>query len=307
MAPPPTGQQWSLRHGTDELTVVEVGGGLRSWTRGGLDVLAGYGADERLTMGRGQLLMPWPNRVADGRYRFGKRDHQLALTEPARHNAIHGLVRWAAWSLLEQAPDSVTVGLVLRPQPGWAWTLECTTRYAVGADGLTVTSSATNLSDDPAPFGYGVHPYLAIGDAPWSDVQLTIPAATWVETDDRLLPVARRAVAGTDRDLRTPRPVGTDLDTAFTDLTVDGDGRWRVGLAAPGRPRTALWAEAARFPWLQVFTGSETDDPDGPRGVAVEPMTCPAGALVTGDSLLVLGPGEGWTGTWGIDVAAPGR
>ena len=48
--------------------------------------------------GRGQLLMPWPNRIRDGAYAFGGRDLQLPLTEPKRHNASHGLVRWAAWS-----------------------------------------------------------------------------------------------------------------------------------------------------------------------------------------------------------------
>ena len=49
------------------------------------------------------MLAPWPNRIRDGRYTFGGADHQLALTEPARHNAIHGLVNWVPWQLVEQS------------------------------------------------------------------------------------------------------------------------------------------------------------------------------------------------------------
>lgn len=69
--------------------MVEVGGGLRSYHARDLDVLAGYPPDTRCTAGRGQLLMPWPNRIRDGRYTFSGSSHQLALTEPEGANAMH--------------------------------------------------------------------------------------------------------------------------------------------------------------------------------------------------------------------------
>ena len=56
--------------------------------------------------------MPWPNRIRDGRYAFGDRDLQLGLTEPTRHNASHGLVRWAAWT-----PEEHTAALGLPDLP----------------------------------------------------------------------------------------------------------------------------------------------------------------------------------------------
>ena len=73
-----------------------MGGGLRSYSAGGRDVLDGYGVDEQSPSGRGQVLVPWPNRLQDGSYEFDGRSHQLPLTEPEHSNAIHGLVRWAA-------------------------------------------------------------------------------------------------------------------------------------------------------------------------------------------------------------------
>ena len=54
----------------------------------------------------GAPLIPWPNRLADGRYSFDGADHQLALTEPERHNAIHGLMRWRPWWQSSTAPTA---------------------------------------------------------------------------------------------------------------------------------------------------------------------------------------------------------
>lgn len=301
MAPSPTGAQWTLRHGEDEVTVVEVGGGLRSWTRGGRHVLASYARGEECTSGRGQVLIPWPNRVRDGRYRFGGRDRQLALTEPEYHNATHGLVRWALWELRQHEADHLTVGYRLHPQPGWAWHLDCTTTYAVGPAGLVVTASVTNVGDEPAPFGYGAHPYLFIGDAAVGDVEVSIPAATRVEVDDRSLPAGRRSVSGTAYDFRRARALGqTRLDTAYTDIEPDPDGCWRVTVAPPGLPACSVWGEAAAFPWLQVFSQKAEAGQPGAHGIAVEPMTCPADSFNSGEDLLVLDAGQRWSGTWGI-------
>ena len=59
---------------------------------GGRELLDGYGADEMCRSGRGQMLIPWPNRLQDGAYEFDGRRHQLPLNEPEQQNAIHGLV-----------------------------------------------------------------------------------------------------------------------------------------------------------------------------------------------------------------------
>src|SRR3954447_20455977 len=88
---PPTGEQVRIRHGGHEAVTVAVAAGLRTCSLGGSPVLDGFAEDERPGGGRGQTLIPWPNRVADGRYRFDAVDQQLPLTEPAKGNAIHGL------------------------------------------------------------------------------------------------------------------------------------------------------------------------------------------------------------------------
>ncbi|HEY9497166.1 MAG TPA: aldose 1-epimerase family protein [Intrasporangium sp.] len=295
----PTGQQWTIGHGPFEATVVEVGGGLRSLTRQGSPLVAGYGADESPRSGRGQQLMPWPNRIRDGRYTWEGTELQLPITEVARGHASHGLVRWAVWELIEHESESVTVGYRLYPQPGWEHPLDLRTTYVLDDSGLVVTTAARNVGRTAAPFGYGAHPYLATGSTSLPEVQVQVPASTWLEVDDRLVPTRRVGVEGSGLDLRSRRPLGdTRLDTAFTDLVRDDDGMWRCEVVTESAGRIVLWADAA-FPWVQVFTGA-VEKGLGEPGIAVEPMTCPADAFNSGDSLITLAPGDEWTGTWGI-------
>jgi len=300
---PPSGEQWTIRHGEHEVVVVEVGAGLRSYTHGGRQVVSGYPREDRCPAGRGQLLIPWPNRIRDGRYTFAGQSHQLPLTEPERGNAIHGLVRWAIWSVRAQDVDAITLGCRLRPQQGWEWCLDLSVTYALADSGLTVTPSARNVGASAAPFGFGAHPYLSVGEKRVDEVQVGIPAAAFLEVDDRRLPLGLAAVDDTDQDFREPRRLRKmALDTAFTNLVADPDGRWRVTVSHPQTGRlVTLWADASAYQWLQVFTGDSL--PLASRrtsGIAVEPMTCPPDAFSSGDDLLVLEPEQEFAAPWGI-------
>jgi len=297
---PPSGAQHRITWGDQEATAVEVGGGLRTYFAGGMEVLQGYGDRGRCTGGRGQVLVPWPNRTRDGRYRFAGVDQQLALTEPDRHNASHGLVRWANWTAVApRRPDRVVMELVLHPQPGYPHVLGLSVDYRLGADGLTVATTATNLGDGPCPYGAGAHPYLTVGTALVDDAVLHVPAATRLVTDDRGIPTGSVAVEGTPYDFRRPRRIGQmQLDTAYTDLT---GGEVTLSDPTGGRRVTVRLDPAHR--WVMVFTGDTLDQDRRRRGVAVEPMTCAPNSFVSGDGLRVLEPGQAWTTTWGI---APG-
>ena len=294
----PTGEQYEINSGNHRAVVTEVGATLRRFSVDGRDVVHGFDVTETIKGGRGQNLIPWPNRIRDGRYTFNGVTQQLALTEPARHNASHGLARYVPWVLVEQQADTVVNRVRIHPQPGWSGTLDATITHRVSADGLTVTVEATNLSDEELPFGYGAHPYLTVGESSVDEVQLTVPAASYLEVDDRLLPARLSAVDGTVYDLRRSTVLGSaNLDTAMTDLTRDSDGRWRIRLTLGDR-YAELWGDET-FAWTQVFTGGPNRD----AGVAVEPMTCGPNAFNAGpthDDLRVLAPQETFVGQWGI-------
>jgi aldose 1-epimerase len=278
----------------------EVGGGIRSYTARGREVLDGYPAGQPSPSGRGQVLIPWPNRLEDGSYEFDGQRHQLELNEPENGNAIHGLVRWEPWTVAEREPHRVVMTHALSSQPGYPFTLELRIEYALAMDGLNVHTTATNVGESACPYGSGFHPYLTVGTETVDSVILHLPAGTVVGADERGLPLAAAPVEGTEYDFRRPRPIGsTRLDHAFTDLVREEDGIARVALGGllPGSGLD-LWVDEA-YGYLQVFSGDPLPDVNR-RSLAVEPMTCPANAFRTREGLIRLEPGTSFTSAWGI-------
>jgi aldose 1-epimerase len=296
----PSGKQVAIAAGDQQAVIVEVGGGLRSYSLGGEELVDGYRADEMCSGGRGQVLIPWPNRLQDGSYEFDGRRCQLPLNEPERHNAIHGLVRWAPWTAAVQEPHRAVMEYVLYPQPGYPFTLGIGIEYALSDAGLKVRTTATNLGGEPCPYGSGAHPYLTLGTPAIDHLMLRMPAQTILRSDARGLPIDTAAVAGTEYDFQQPRRIGpTQLDHAFTDLERDRDGIARVELRDPERgTEVCLWVDRS-YPYLMLFTGDTLANAKR-RSLAVEPMTCPPNAFRTGEALLRLEPGASFTGTWGI-------
>jgi aldose 1-epimerase len=301
----PSGEQIEIALADQRAEVVEVGGGLRAYSAGGRQLIDGYGADEMSSSGRGQVLIPWPNRLEDGCYEFDGRRHQLALNEPEHGNAIHGLVRWANWTVAERESHRAVMAHVLHPQPGYPFSLGLRVEYALTDSGLRVRTTATNLGSEACPFGNGAHPYLTLGTATIDGLMLRAPGRTVLRSDASGLPLGTQAVEHTEYDFRTPRRIGaTRLDHAFTDLERDAEGRARVELRDPDQEtEVSLWVDAS-YPYLMLFSGDTLADVRRRRrGLAVEPMTCPPNAFRTGEALIRLAPGASFTGTWGI---APG-
>jgi aldose 1-epimerase len=296
---PPSGEQFEIAFDEQRAVFVEVGGGLRSYTVDGRDVLEGYGVDEMSTAGRGQVLLPWPNRLQDGSYEFDGVPYQLALTEPEHANAIHGLVSWTSWRAREREPHRVVLGHVVHPQPGYPFALDVAIEYELSEAGLTVRTTAANVGSAACPYGCGAHPYLTLGTETVDDVVLHVPAQTALRSDERGIPIGTVPVDGTELDFRSARRVAdTKLDNGYTDLERDEAGVCRVTLGtADGPGRLALWVDES-YPYLMVFTG---DRPDVQRrGLAVEPMTCAPNAFRTGDGLICLEPGASVTTVWGL-------
>jgi aldose 1-epimerase len=300
----PSGDQYEFAAGRYRAVVTECGATLRVLEHDGRPLVHGFGLDEMSSAGRGQLLMPWPNRIRDGAYSFDGRDLQLPLSEPAKSNASHGLARWAAWSPEEHGASSMSLSYRLMAQSGYPWTLDLHVLYDLSADGLTVTQTATNLSDRPAPYASGAHPYLSAGPAPVDGWELTLPASVRLIADDRQIPVGEEEVAGTPYDFRVARPLRqTVLDHAFGELERDDAGVATVHVRDPDTGHgAALWVDH-HHPWVMVFSADAGWDP--PRqALAVEPMTAPPDAFRTGRDLVTLAPagepGDELSVSWGI-------
>ena len=296
----PSGEQFEIAFADQRVAVVEVGGGLRTYSVGDSELIDGYAPNEMCPSGRGQVLMPWPNRLAGGAYEFAGRDLQLPVNERATGSAIHGLVRWAAWSVAEREPHRVVVRHDLHPQPGYPFALAITIEYVLSADGLRVSTTATNVGDDPCPFGAGAHPYLRPGSPVVDTALLHLPARSVLQPDATGIPVAS-PVGGTELDFQRPTTLGgTRLDHCFTDLQPGDDGLTRVTFtsAADDGTGVVLWVDEA-YPYVMLYTGDDRPDVSR-RSMAIEPMTCPPQAFRTGRGVVRLDPGESFNGSWGL-------
>jgi galactose mutarotase-like enzyme len=309
---PPSGEQTVLADGDWQLTVVEVGGGMRRLRVRDWEVLDGYPIERMCNGGRGQTLIPWPNRIDGGRYAFDGQTYQLPLTEPLIEgggNAIHGLVRWGHWRAAERERSRVVLEHTLDPQPGYPFALVLRLEYVLSEDGLRVTTSLTNVGPTRCPFGIGFHPYFSCGDPRVDFTRLRIPANEHLDTNERGIPTGRRPVDGSAFDFRRLQPIGSlALDRAFVGLERDAQGRAWVELASRDeRRRIAIWL-GEHYRYVQIFTGDTLPTEQRRLGVAVEPMTCPANAFASGEALLVLEPGATWQGSWGITarIGEPG-
>lgn len=223
-------------------------------------------------------LVPYANRIADGRFSFGGREVTLPVLAQFAPHALHGDGWLRPWAVDAVDETSVTMRLSGGGDHWpWAWTAVQTIRLSEA--GLEVELSATNDADEPAPMGLGLHPYFH--RAP--DTRLTLAAeGVWL-TDARQIPH------------RLARPAeladwshGLDLsDAPFVDHAYAGwDGR--ATISGGGLTTTLTASDTAR--WTQVYA------PKGEAFLCVEPVTHRPDALnaptAEAAGLAVLQPGE---------------
>ncbi len=301
MSTPPSGRQFELSRGEQCAVIVEVGGGIREYSVAGRPVLEAYPVGQMCDGAHGTPLIPWPNRIAEGRYSFDGSEHRLPIDEPEQDNAIHGLLRWRAWSELDHGADRVTVGARLLAMPGYPFSVEVSIAYELGEDGLTVTTSARNIGEVECPFGVGQHPYVSPGEGPIDGCTLQLGAATRLLNEERhQVPVGREPVAGTGYDFRTPRLIGEQqIDDAFTDLVRDDGGISHARLGCPDGAGVELWVDE-HYPFLEVFSGDTLAPGRRRTGLGLEPMSCAPNAFRSGDGLLRLAPEEALRMRWGV-------
>lgn len=280
-----SGRAITLAAGQYRATVLTVGATLGSFTYEGRDLILPSPVDELSDAFLGKVLVPWPNRVAGGRYSWQGRTHYLPVNDLPNNAALHGLACWQEWQVADTSADTVRLTTFIAPRPGYQWPLECTVCYRLDPHtGLQVSIESVNIGSEPAPYGVASHPYIWLAGRPADDYVLTLPADLTFTMDENQTAIAAVPVGERDADFRTARRVGdTVLDHAFTGLP---QGSWTITVT---EPRSGLGVELisdARY--AQVYSA----DAIGRRALAVEPMSCAPNAFNSGEGLVALAPGE---------------
>jgi len=242
------------------------------------------------------FLYPWANRLAAARYTKAGPEVVLDPTSPLLHFDANGLpihgIPWSRlkWTVIETRPDSMTAGLdwsradLLAVFP---YRHRLAMRASLQADGLTIETTV-QAGDGPVPVSFGFHPYIGVPDLPRADWHLTLPAMRRLELDARGIPTGNEtAFAGLDA------PLG---DRAFDDGFALRDDSATLSISGAGRRISVELIEG--FQNTQVYA------PQGKDFIALEPMTAPTNALISGEGLRLVVPDAQFRATFRIHVQA---
>ena len=304
---PRSGKSCKLEAHGYHADIAATGATLRELHYNGRPLIAGFPADQLRPAMRGAVLVPWPNRTADGRYTFQGEEHQLVIDEPRTRTAAHGLVAWESFRVLRLEESEAVLESVLGARPGYPWQLRVRVVFRLEPDGLHQEVVVVNESERPAPVGIGGHPYLLGGvsiDAAVDQWTLTAAADRVVlSSADRMLPERIVAVEEEpDLDFRVGRAIDrTVLNHCYTGWHRTDDGLAGVTVrGADGHGARITWDRRAE--WAQIYSAEEQVGGVHRAALAVEPMTCPPDAFNSGTDLQSVPPGAQVDAGWVISA-----
>jgi galactose mutarotase-like enzyme len=271
----------SLRHRGEELL----------GQRGGVEAYVA----QRKTFGI-PLLHPWANRVARRRFRLGGREVAIDPgATPLRLDdnglPMHGLLSAAeGWQVVRHDDGALAATFDFAAHEALIAAFPFPHRLdyeaTLAGPALTIAVTVTATGEAPVPIAFGFHPYLRLPGVERSEWEIEIPVAEQLRLDPDMLPTGERIAAHV-----APGRLGSrTFDDAYT---APPDGAPFV-LAGGGR-RVEVAFDAG-YPFAQVYAPADDDV------IALEPMTAPANALVDGDALPTVPPGERYRAAFSISV-----
>jgi len=267
----------SLRHRGDELL----------GQRGGLSAYV----ERRSTMGI-PLLHLWANRLSEFRFELAGREVDLerASTKLDPNGLpIHGLLAAdRGWEVLKADPAALSASFDFGARPDLlaAFPFPHTLRIHATVDGarLTIATTLATTGDTPVPVSFGFHPYLQLPGIPREEWEIEAPVAERLALDERGIPTGERTGADVGSG-----PLG---ERTFDDAYLAPSGPF---VLAGGGRRISLAFEQG-YGYSQLY--APLDD----EVIAFEPMAAPTDALISGDGLQMLDPGDRYEAIFSIEV-----
>jgi aldose 1-epimerase len=259
----------------------ETGGSIARFEFRGQPVFrAGTGDDPR-TLGCFPLV-PFSNRIRDGRLPTPRGDLPLAPLPGLGPHPIHGLGWQSPWAVDRADANALVMRHVHAADPRWPFDYLSRQTVRVDAQALEIALELTNCALNPMPAGVGLHPYFPATPG----ATLTTAVADMWQADAALLPTHRDAVPAALRFDQGQVLAGTRLDNCF--------GSWsgRATLAWPERALAVDIEASAALRTLVIYT------PPGHDYFCVEPVSHLnngfqlAAARVSDTGVRLLAPGE---------------
>ena len=221
----------------------QVGGCLSSLSFNGTPILRPMAADAAKPLESACFpLVPYCNRIAEGRFRFAGRDVILPPNFAPERHPLHGLGWQRPWDVVQHDEASIELQHVYDGDDEWPWSYQARLRVCLDEAGCTIALQAENTSDEIAPLGLGLHPYFRRS----SEARLAFLADGMLGTNDEFLPDGTVHPADALACWRDGAAFPADLvDHCFTGW--DGKARisdrsMRIELHATGAPNAHVFA-----------------------------------------------------------------
>lgn len=279
-------------HWGQSLEVVpERGACLTSLVLDDVEVLDGYRTPEEVDFnrwGKSGVLLPFPNRLKDGKYHWDGQSYAFPINDTGTGNALHGFgmdlpfaLTHANFSNREATLELTTTYAGDRPYYPFPFTAGVIFHLEVPRS-FSVTLYLRNDGDQALPAGLGWHPYFRLSEK-IGQHELQLPRLEMVGIDETMIPTGKRYPY---TDFARRKAIGaTVLDNCFA---VSQEGV-EVGVHLHGdKGYLRYWQTTGpgRFNFMQLFT------PPYGTSLAIEPMTCNVDAFNNGEGLTRLEPGE---------------
>ena len=229
-------------------------------------------------------LFPWANRVRDGKYAFQGVHYQLPINETPLNNAIHGLVAFEQFEVIQAETNEQEAILTIKyayegEEKNYPFPFNLEIKHTFSSDdGLVMTYTIRNTGKTNMPMVLGWHPYFKIDDENADDWQISIPTKHKYLSDEQMIPKAQEAV-----DLKEMTAIeDSRLDNVFR---VESVIRSTIQLFSPTKKMTLnVWQDAQKgqFQYSVIYIPPTRDR------IAIEPMTGNTDAFNSDDGLIIL-------------------
>jgi aldose 1-epimerase len=239
---------------------------------------------------RGAKMVPFPNRVENGKYEFERKKYELPINY--EHHAIHGIVYNKNFRMIEKKASSKEAFVLLEYKyngdlGGYPFPFTIQIRYSLSKNGFRANTIITNTGKLTAPIGDGWHPYFSFGEKV-DGLSIKLPSNKKIEVKE-LIPTGKYSTIKDFVSLQKIKATNFNLG-----LVMRKRKKATTTIFSPKNNFSLNVWQSASYPYLQVFT------PPGRASIAIEPMSCNANAFNNKKGLVSLAPKKSFKGSYGV-------
>lgn len=259
-----------------------------------IQVTDGYEEEEdllQLKKSMGIKMLPFPNRLKNGKYEFEGVEYKLTINKPNEQNAIHGLLTKALFDVAYIDCNEHRALTTLKYEyneeySGYPFRFLLEITYILSSEGVQVETIIQNTGNVNIPIGDGWHPYFCLDKKPINQLNLQIPAKNEFELGEYLIPTGKKI-----KNKYFIKPEGindTRLDHCFEAEGNEEGVAETILTDIDNKLKLTVWQSCGegKYNYIQVYT------PEERTSIAIEPMTCIADAFNNKIGLQILKPDD---------------